>query len=84
MKRHFKVAPLSSTFMLTAMVGFLISVIYIPKLSLDWAFAFSLIFLLMFISSMISMTRATIDDSHLDTLAVHEPKKHLKHLRKKK
>jgi hypothetical protein len=85
MKKEFKFAPLSSTFVLTSILGFLISVMFIiPKLSVTWGFTFAMMFMIMFLSSMVSMTRATTDDYHLDHLAVHEPEKHLKHIYKKK
>lgn len=50
-----RVASLKSSFMFFSMVGFLISVVYIREYSLDWSFAFGLLFSLMFIASLISM-----------------------------
>lgn len=81
--QSFKVAPLSSTFVLTSILGFLISVLFIVDLSVTWGFTFAMMFMIMFLSSMVSMTRATTEDYHLDHLAVHEPEKHLRHIRKK-
>ncbi|MBR9675807.1 hypothetical protein GOV05_02255 [Candidatus Woesearchaeota archaeon] len=75
MKKSFQAAPLSSTFFLTSIFGFLISALYISSLSPTWSFAFSLIFVLMFISSMISMTKATTEEDFLHHLSIHEPKK---------
>lgn len=58
-----KVAPLKASFMVTSMVGFLISVIYISKVApITWAFTFAVVFVLMFIASMISMMRASPDE----------------------
>ncbi|MFH1052791.1 MAG: hypothetical protein V1740_00065 [Candidatus Woesearchaeota archaeon] len=57
-----KIAPLPSTFMLTSMIGFFISVIWVEKYSLTFAFAFGLVFALMFISSLVSMTYADADE----------------------
>jgi len=57
-----KVAPLKASFMVTSMIGFLISVVYISRFSSTWAVAFALVFVLMFIASMISMTRASPDE----------------------
>jgi uncharacterized membrane protein len=54
-------APLSTGFMLTSIVGFLISAFYIPKFSVSLAVAFALVFACMFIASIISMTRASPD-----------------------
>jgi hypothetical protein len=59
----FKVAPLSSGFMLTSMIGFLISVLYIyPKFSESYGFAFAILFVIMFISSMISFVYAPVEE----------------------
>ena len=55
-----KVAPLNSAFMLTAILGFLISVLYVRKLSVTWAFAFGLVFFLMIIAALISMIEAPV------------------------
>ncbi|MBW3019457.1 hypothetical protein KY329_04725 [Candidatus Woesearchaeota archaeon] len=56
-----KVSPLKASFMFISMVGFLISVVYVSEYSLDWAFAFGLVFVLMFIASVISMQRGNPD-----------------------
>lgn len=82
--KGFKFAILPSTFVLTAIIGFLVSAIYISSISKTWGFAFSMVFMMMFISSIISMSKATTEDHVLDHLAIHEPEKHLKHIRKKK
>jgi protein-S-isoprenylcysteine O-methyltransferase Ste14 len=57
----FKAAPLNSAFMVTAILGIIFSVFYVPTYSPSWAFAFGLLFLCMLIASFISMTRATPD-----------------------
>ena len=51
-----KVAPLNSTFMLIAILGFLISTIWIYPMFKPWGFAFALVFALMFLASIVSMT----------------------------
>lgn len=56
-----KVAPLSAAFQALAILGFLTSTVYIVQYSLTWGIAFSLIFMAMFIASMISMERASPD-----------------------
>ena len=53
-----KVAPLNSTFMVVAMLGFLISLLWVYPNYPDWGVAFALVFALMFIASMIAMTYA--------------------------
>jgi len=50
------VAPLTGGFMISSIVGFLISSVWIFPQSSSWGFTFSLIFALMFIAAMISMT----------------------------
>lgn len=56
----FKVAPLNSQFMATSMLGFLISVIWVKGISETWGIAFALVFALMFVSSIISMTHGPV------------------------
>jgi hypothetical protein len=46
--------------MLTAILGFLVSVMYVRKLSVTWAFAFGLVFFLMIIAALISMIEAPV------------------------
>lgn len=57
-----KVVPLKGSFMVTAIVGFLISVLYVYKQlgNKTWGFTFMLFFAAMFISSIISMTYSPI------------------------
>ncbi|MFH0867994.1 MAG: hypothetical protein V1831_01660 [Candidatus Woesearchaeota archaeon] len=50
------VAPLTGGFMITSMLGFIISVIYVFPRNYSWGFTFALFFFLMFVASMISMT----------------------------
>lgn len=63
-----KPAPLNATFMLSAILGFLISVMYIKKLSLSWAIAFAIVFAIMIISSLISMVRAPVSGQLMPNL----------------
>jgi len=55
-----RVAPLHGSFMATAMVGFIISAIYVYSRSKTWGFTFMLFFILMFIASIISMTYSPV------------------------
>jgi len=50
------VAPLTGGFMITSMLGFIISAIYVFPRSYNWGFTFVIFFTLMFVASMISMT----------------------------
>jgi hypothetical protein len=57
------IAPLKSSFLLVAMLGLIASGIYtyFGKIPTDWGFALILIFVLMFIASMVSMTYGPIE-----------------------
>lgn len=73
----FKVAPLTSSFMLVSMFGFIISAFFVTHpIYKTWAWAFLIVFVIMFISSMISMSKTPI--GHIETLAIHEPGHYIK------
>ena len=57
-----KVVPLKGSFMVTAIVGFMISVLYVYKQlgNKTWGFTFMLFFAAMFIASVISMTYSPV------------------------
>jgi len=65
MDKEFNIAPLSGAYMITSIIGFLVSIYMIPSSNIPnsntWAFTLVLFFTLMFISSMISMTYAPTD-----------------------
>ena len=50
------VAPLKGGYMITSIVGFILSALYVFPRSERWGFTFVLFFTLMFVASMISMT----------------------------
>ena len=50
------VAPLTGGYMITSIVGFIISSMYVYDISNRWGFTFALFFTLMFVASLISMT----------------------------
>jgi len=78
-------APLSSSFMIASILGFIISAVYVTKLSVKFGAAFSLIFLLMFLSSFISMSKAPVgDETFIKDLSIHESRKHARRNRIKK
>ncbi|MBI3027092.1 hypothetical protein HYY70_03185 [Candidatus Woesearchaeota archaeon] len=60
-QKEFNVAPLSGGYMITSIVGFLISAFYILPKSMTWGFTLVLFFTLMFVAAMISMTYAPSD-----------------------
>lgn len=52
-----KIAPLSGGFMITSIVGFLASVLFVYDASVSWGVTFMIFFAIMFIASIISMTK---------------------------
>mgnify|MGYP001571074017 FL=1 len=61
MEKQLNIAPLSGGYMITSIVGFLISAFYILPNSSKWGFTFVLFFTIMFVASLISMTYAPSD-----------------------
>lgn len=61
MEKQLNVAPLSGGYMITSIVGFLISAFYILPNSKKWGFTLVLFFTIMFVASLISMTYAPSD-----------------------
>jgi hypothetical protein len=65
--------PFSSGFMLTSILGFFISVFFVMKISLTWGFTFALVFVIFFVSSVVSMSHIEAEDREaMDKLAMHE------------
>ena len=64
--------PLSPGFMVTSIIGFFISMYVIYPRWADWGFALLLFFVIMFIASIISMSRTPI-----------EAREHLRHSKRK-
>ena len=59
---RFQAAPMSSSFFLTSILGILIILFYWGRInSPTWSFTFLVLFIAMFMSSMISMNKAPID-----------------------
>ncbi len=54
----YRMAPLPGTFMIISIIGFLVVSIYTSsgRIAASWGFAFGLVFVLMFIASVISIT----------------------------
>jgi hypothetical protein len=57
-----RIAPLSGGFMITSIVGFIASLMFVYKISAAWGMAFMIFFVIMFVSSMISMTKAPVSE----------------------
>jgi multisubunit Na+/H+ antiporter MnhE subunit len=58
---RFKVAPLSGSFMVAAIVGFLISAFYIFPKSRPWGLALVILFIVMFLAGMRSARLAPVE-----------------------
>lgn len=74
-KRYY--TPLSSGFMLTSMIGILMSLVVLVPFSLSWGITFTAVFGIMFFASILSMSNGPVPDSelesvHLKELAVHD------------
>ncbi len=71
--------PLTSGFMLTSIIGFLVSVYFVMDLSATWGFTFALFFTIMFIASIISMSNIEAEERYgWEELAIHEKRKRKK------
>jgi hypothetical protein len=86
---NMKVAPLKSSFMLAAMLGFMITIIYTSygRISETWGFALGFLFALMFVASFISMSQAPIEaqlEINKDMISEAKPKKRKSAAKKKK
>jgi len=53
-------APLKGSFMVTAMLGFLISAYWVYPQSFNYGVTFMILFTIMFVASLISMTKSPI------------------------
>ncbi len=65
--------PLPHEWMIISIIGFFVSWLYIyPYWSIPWGGTFMLFFILVFIATVINMSQATLQDDHLEELAIHE------------
>ena len=82
----YKIAPLKSSFMLASILIFFIAVYLIKNLSYQWAWAIGFLAVIMFASSLISMTYAPVPDALRvrDEIKPEEKKAVKKKLAKKK
>jgi multisubunit Na+/H+ antiporter MnhB subunit len=58
----FRFAPLSGGYMAASILGIFISMMYVYEKSPDWGVTFTVIFGIMFIASVVSMTAANPND----------------------
>ena len=80
----FKQAPLSSTYMLISMLGFILSAFLLEHIP-SWAMAFLCVFTVMFISSVVSMGDIHFKDlDSLEELNIHDPLHYHKKRKKNK
>lgn len=84
----FNASPLKSSFVAASMIGFLLSIFWLPGAderwnvkfdSATWSFAFAIVFFLMFVAGVISMLKAPPDSQVKEYFAPKresfEPKK---------
>lgn len=56
-----QIAPLNSSFMLTAILGILISLVWVYPQAMSWGIAFTVVFALMLVASLLSMSYGNPD-----------------------
>ena len=61
-KKKFKFAPINSAFMASSILGILIGLMYVYPINSDWGVAFVIVFGIMFIAAIVSMTLASPDE----------------------
>ena len=72
----FEFAPLKGSFVIISIIGFIISAIWVYGKNPAWGFAFCLVFVMMFIASMISMTYGPVgEELQIDERRKRERKK---------
>ncbi len=68
--------PLTSGFMLTSIIGFMVSALFVMKLSATWGFTFAVFFVIMFVASVVSMSHMEAESRYgWEELAIHEQHK---------
>lgn len=66
---------LNNAFVATSIIGFLVSWLYVMPISMPWGTSFAIVFVIMFIASVISMTKADVYTNKIDEKAAQELKK---------
>ena len=57
-----KSGPLTSATMITSIIGFVVSVLYLPKFSTNFSISFAIVFLILLIASLISVSQVSDDE----------------------
>tara|TARA_Y100000034_G_C6868523_1_gene396119 strand:+ start:1012 stop:1236 length:225 start_codon:yes stop_codon:yes gene_type:complete len=60
MPKKWEAVPLKGSFMITAILGLFISIYWVMPQSVPYGFSFIIVFVAMFIASLISMTKAPV------------------------
>ena len=58
-----RIVPLNANFMLSSIIGFIISWAYVYPKTMPWGVTLMFFFALMFISSLVSMTYSSVDSN---------------------
>lgn len=62
--------------MLTSIIGFMVSTMFVMKISVTWGFTFAVFFVIMFIASIVSMSNMDAELRYgWEELAIHEKNK---------
>lgn len=76
------VEPLPHEWMIASIIGFFVSWLFIygelgqTSVSfMRWGVAFMIFFVLMFLATIVNMSRLGLDDEHLEVLKIHERKR---------
>lgn len=64
--------PLSAGFMAISIIGFFVSIWFVMGISESWGFTLTLFCIIMFLASVISMTKAEPIQEHMEHLAIHD------------
>ena len=72
-----KHTPLTSSFMLTSIIGFFVAVFFVMRMDMPgaetWGFTFALFFVIMFVASVVNMSHVEAEDKYgMQELAIHE------------
>jgi multisubunit Na+/H+ antiporter MnhB subunit len=76
--------PLTTGFLLTSIIGFFVSAFFIYGLSPEWGFAFSVMFIIMFLASMVSFAKSDVDAKLREEVESTYPKQYKQHLDEKR
>ncbi len=72
MKTKSQYVPLPHEYMLIGIIGFFVSIFTIWSMSKTWGFTLAVFCLILFLASVVSMSKAELSDEHIEPLKIHE------------